>query len=651
MIGRLRGLLAASQDGGSCVDVGGVGYEVAVSTRGLAELPPSATKRSSTPTCTSARTRWRSTDSRPPTSATSSGSCSGSRGSVRSWRSPCWGPCRPTSSDGRCCRGRRHADARPRDREADGPEADSGAASAARASRRGVRGLGHSLAEVREALEGLGYGRGDPGCPAPMLDGSPRRGAAQGVPSGLGKRAADHEGRGTARSAAEPEEGLRGGPAARDDGRVRRPDGAQGTALDPRRGRTGPGRVGRPPAVLRAARPRQDDPRRHPRRRDGGPLPRQRRARHSSVPGTWPPSSPTSSTATCSSSTRSTACRAGRGGPLPGHGGLPTRHRGRQGSGRPLDPARPSAFHADRRNDPGRSGRSTAAGPLRVRRPARLLRPIELAAIVRRSAADPRRAGSTDDGARPSPSAAAARPGSPTACCGGCATTPRCEPTASSTSETATALAVFEVDEDGLDKVDRAILEAVIASSAGARSACRHWRSPWGRNPRPSRTPTSPTCSRRASSSARRGAGSPPPGPTSTWASRYPRPGPSRTRCSTEAFATIGGHGKSRVPGTMWSPHPRIEDVTRHFSIAVLAIAVIAGSAGAPRWRTAAAGRRFVAPPTLTGIMLPEPFCECGCVPEPCPVWRSAPPTTSSGGGTGRPLPARRKRHAPARAD
>ena len=40
MIGRLRGLLAAKTAGFVVVDVGGVGYEVAVTARALVELPP-----------------------------------------------------------------------------------------------------------------------------------------------------------------------------------------------------------------------------------------------------------------------------------------------------------------------------------------------------------------------------------------------------------------------------------------------------------------------------------------------------------------------------------------------------------------------------------------------------------------------------------
>ena len=74
------------------------------------------------------------------------------------------------------------------------------------------------------------------------------------------------------------------------------------------------------------------------------------------------------------------------------------------------------------------------------------------------------------------------------------------------------ALALFEVDELGLDKVDRAILtRAVRDVRAASRSASARSRSRWPRSPTPSRTSTSRSCSRRACSSARPGAGSPPP--------------------------------------------------------------------------------------------------------------------------------------------
>ena len=63
----------------------------------------------------------------------------------------------------------------------------------------------------------------------------------------------------------------------------------------------------------------------------------------------------------------------GRRGPLPGDGGLHARHHHRQGAGGALDPARPAALHARRRDDAHRSAHRSAARPLRHVVPARLL--------------------------------------------------------------------------------------------------------------------------------------------------------------------------------------------------------------------------------------------------------------------------------------
>ena len=67
-----------------------------------------------------------------------------------------------------------------------------------------------------------------------------------------------------------------------------------------------------------------------------------------------------------------------------------------------------------------------------------------------------------------SPAGPAARRASPTGCCAGCATSPRCAPTAWSPSEVAReALLVYEVDERGLDRLDRAVLQALVGSFGG----------------------------------------------------------------------------------------------------------------------------------------------------------------------------------------
>ena len=67
-----------------------------------------------------------------------------------------------------------------------------------------------------------------------------------------------------------------------------------------------------------------------------------------------------------------------------------------------------------------------------------------------------------------SPAARGARRGSPTGCCAGCATSPRCAATARSTPPRPRAGSrVFGVDELGLDKVDRAILGALCEQFRG----------------------------------------------------------------------------------------------------------------------------------------------------------------------------------------
>ena len=81
----------------------------------------------------------------------------------------------------------------------------------------------------------------------------------------------------------------------------------------------------------------------------------------------------------------------GRGDPLSGAGGLPARHHDRRGPGRALDQARPAAVHADRRDDARGPADDAAARPLRHRSGSSSTTPDELAQIVRRSAAHPRR--------------------------------------------------------------------------------------------------------------------------------------------------------------------------------------------------------------------------------------------------------------------
>ena len=122
-----------------------------------------------------------------------------------------------------------------------------------------------------------------------------------------------------------------------------------------------------------------------------------------------------------------------------------------------------------------------------------------------------------------------------TGCCAGFATSRRSRGTAGARSRRRAArLAVYEVDERGLDRLDRAVLGALLNLSRADRSACPRW--PWrsARRPTPSRRWPSPSWSGRACSRAPRAAGSLPPRPGGTWACRCraPPPAPARRRCS-----------------------------------------------------------------------------------------------------------------------
>ncbi len=94
MIGRLRGTLASVHGETVIIDVGGVGYEVAVTSRTSWNSRRSEPRSCCTPTSTCGKTRWRCTASRRRTSGTSSACCSARPVSARSsaWRS--WRPCR-----------------------------------------------------------------------------------------------------------------------------------------------------------------------------------------------------------------------------------------------------------------------------------------------------------------------------------------------------------------------------------------------------------------------------------------------------------------------------------------------------------------------------------------------------------------------------
>ena len=188
----------------------------------------------------------------------------------------------------------------------------------------------------------------------------------------------------------------------------------------------------RPRAAQRSARAGQDDAGDDHRRRDGGPAAPDQRS------GDHPRGRPRRHPLRAQRGRRPLRRRdppdvaAGRGDALHGDGGLPGRRRHRQGSGRHGHPARHPAVHPGRSHHPGRPAARPAARPVRVHRPPGVLRargPRADRAALRRPARH----------RRPEPGAhrgglALARHAraSPTGCCAGCATTPRCVPTGSS---------------------------------------------------------------------------------------------------------------------------------------------------------------------------------------------------------------------------
>ena len=117
-------------------------------------------------------------------------------------------------------------------------------------------------------------------------------------------------------------------------------------------------------------------------------------------------------------------------------------------------------------------GATTRAGllPGAAARPVRLHRPPGL--LRRRRARDHRAQRSAGllgvEAARRrapprSPGARAARRGSPTGCCAGCATTPRSAADGVISRDIArAALELYEVDEEGLDRLDRGVLDALM---------------------------------------------------------------------------------------------------------------------------------------------------------------------------------------------
>ena len=155
------------------------------------------------------------------------------------------------------------------------------------------------------------------------------------------------------------------------------------------------------------------------------------RARRSSGPATWPPSSPSSTRATCCSSTRSTGCRG----------------RSKRSSTRPWRTSSSTSCWARVRR-PARSASTCPASrwsgppPAPGSSPARCATASvwwpgsttttadELRGDRGAGRGHPRRRRSTRTGRARSPGGRGARPASPTGCCAGSATSPRCVATA-----------------------------------------------------------------------------------------------------------------------------------------------------------------------------------------------------------------------------
>ena len=93
-------------------------------------------------------------------------------------------------------------------------------------------------------------------------------------------------------------------------------------------------------------------------------------------------------------------------------------------------PADAAAVHARRRDHAHRDDHGPVARPLRARRPARLLRRRRAGGDRAPRRRHPARRHRRRRARGRSPAAAEARRASPTACCGACATTPRCAATA-----------------------------------------------------------------------------------------------------------------------------------------------------------------------------------------------------------------------------
>ena len=219
----------------------------------------------------------------------------------------------------------------------------------------------------------------------------------------------------------------RGGAAAQAAQRVPRPDAGARPAAARARGGPAPRQRPRPRPAVRPARAGQDDPGDDRRRRDRAADPDHQRPGHparrrpgrdpvlarrgrGALPRRDPPDGP-----------------PGRGDALPGDGGLPGRRHRRQGPRRHRDPAgarRRSPWSAPRPG-PGCCRPRCATGSAS---PAHLDFYATADLVTHRASARPGCSASTPTTrASPrSPGAPGARRASPTGCCAGCATGPRC---------------------------------------------------------------------------------------------------------------------------------------------------------------------------------------------------------------------------------
>ena len=186
---------------------------------------------------------------------------------------------------------------------------------------------------------------------------------------------------------------------------------------------------------------------------------------------------------------------AGRGDALPGDGGLPGRRHRRQGPGRDGDPAGDHPVHPRRRDHPRRPAdrRRCATGSASSATWSSTT-PAELQQVLRRSAGllgvDADRATAPPR----SPAGPGARRASPTGCCAGCATTPRSRPTAGSTREVAQRGAARSTTSTtlGLDRLDRAVLEALCRRFGGGPVGLSTLAVAVGEEPTPSRRSAEP---------------------------------------------------------------------------------------------------------------------------------------------------------------